>query len=195
MAADRNRTRRNVLFVLVLLALTAVLAADRLGPLLGADAADEAPTEEAPIGATPTGAGTEPSVTGEAAPSEAPPAAEPPPLAALSFQAYAERYEAVRDSFRARDQLLEEVVGRRVVWEGVLRNVSKQPRAFYVSVAPRDSYGPVSALITFPHAYEDTLYAFRRDDRVRFEGVVERAGASVSIAGAAIARIGRVEPE
>src|SRR5690606_27213728 len=72
MAADRNRTRRNVLFVLVLLALTAVLAADRLGPLLGADAADEAPTEEAPIGATPTGAGTEPSVTGEAAPSEAP---------------------------------------------------------------------------------------------------------------------------
>src|SRR5690606_31813997 len=121
----RNRTRRNVLFVLVLLALTAVLAADRLGPLLGADAADEAPTEEAPIGATPTGAGTEPSVTGEAAPSEAPLAAEPPPLADLSFQAYAERYEAVRDSFRARDQLLEEVVGRRVVWEGVLRNVSK----------------------------------------------------------------------
>ncbi len=75
-----------------------------------------------------------------------------------------------------------------MVWEGVLRNVSKQSRSFYVSVSPHEGYGLTSALLTFPHAYEDTLYAFRPNDRVRFEGVVTRASGSVGIEGTAIAR-------
>ncbi len=41
----------------------------------------------------------------------------------------------------------------------------------------------------FDHTFEDQLYALSAEDRVRFEGVVTRAGGSIGIDGTAIERI------
>ena len=182
-----NRTRRNIAFGAALVAVTIALIATRVGSSDEGDpttwASEEQAETEKPL---------LPSAVSEA---EAEAAAEqsadelPLPEASLSFADYDEQYEALRDNFRGRDSLEALIEGHRVVWEATLRNVSKQTNAFYVSVRPQTEYSRTSALVTFDHAFEEQLYALRPDDRVRFEGVVKRAGLSVSVDGVSIERI------
>ncbi|NNF57416.1 MAG: hypothetical protein HKN04_04170 [Rhodothermaceae bacterium] len=182
-----NRARRNLVFGVLLVAITAALIVGRSG-LWGEDApkvsasAEQATTEEEALPLAVREADAE----AAAAQSEA---TMPPPDAALSFADYDEQYEALRENFRARDSLTALVAGHRVVWDGYLRNVSKQTNAFYVSVRPQPEHSRTSALVTFDHAFEEQLYTLRPDDPIRFEGVVKRAGLSVSIDGASIERI------
>ena len=178
-----TRTRRNLVFGVLLVAVTAALIVTRVG------SSDEEARKES--------ASAEPTVTEESAVSEA--EAEvtaeqsaddvPPPDASMTFAEYDEQYQALRENFRARDSLEALIEGHRVVWEATLRNVSKQTNAFYVSVRPQPEYSGTSALVTFDHAFEEQLYALRPDDAIRFEGVVKRAGLSVSIDGVSIERI------
>ena len=54
---------------------------------------------------------------------------------------------------------------------------------------PSASYSGTTASVTFDQEFEEVLYALRTEDRVRFEGVVERAGGSIGIDGTAIEQI------
>lgn len=176
--ASTTNARRNLVFGAILAILTIAVAIGRFDLFFDDD--NEVRVEEmAPIKPPAPPDAPEPPPPPTATDDDAP----PPPLLGLSFQDYAERYTAVRDSFRARDELTAQVDEKRINWTGIVRNVSRQTNGFYVSVRPQDGYGPVSALIVYPPEFEETVYALRPDDRVRFEGVVTRASGSLSIQG------------
>ena len=185
---SRKRPVRNVVLAIILAGVTIVLIVTRLGPLIGdgptSEPADEYTAIVEPTPPTPPTLPTPPT---------------PPTLPTLksdlvetvdlTFAEFAEQYAALRGNFRSRDSLTALITGKHVVWEGHLRTVTRHTNSFYVAVWPSTSYGGATASVTFDPAFEDQLYALHPEDRVRFEGVVSRAGGSVGIEGTAIEQI------
>ena len=188
-SSNQKRPVRNIVLAIILVGVTIVLMFTRLGSLFGGDAPDPEPDGEYTAPADPpqpTAANETPAST----PQPVAPDVEPDPETTdMTFAEFAGQYSTLRENFRARDSLTTLIVGKRVVWEGHLRNVTRYTSSFYVSVWPSTSYGGSTASITFDHAFEDQLYALGAEDRIRFEGVVTRAGSSIGIDGTAIERI------
>ena len=189
-SSGRKRSVRTILLAIILVGVTIVLMFTRLGSLFGDDAsgpvtggeniAPAIPSQPSPPVLTPQTPALKP---------VAPDMEPEPETTDITFAEFAERYSALRENFRARDSLTALIVGRRVVWEGHLRNVTRYTSSFYVSVWPSASYSGTTASVTFDHEFEEVLYALHTEDRVRFEGVVERAGGSIGIDGTAIEQI------
>jgi len=181
-SSARKRSIRNIVLALILAGVTVVLIVTRLGPLLGQDDPDPPPQDE-----DTTVSETVPHAP--ATPPTQPNSAEEAETSPMTFEEFSEQYGLLREDFRARDSLTALLVGKRVVWEGHLRNVTRYTSSFYVTVWPSTSYGGTTASVTFDHAFEDVLYALSTEDWIRFEGVVKRAGGSIGIDGTAIERI------
>ncbi|MCH7975213.1 MAG: hypothetical protein IIC18_01500 [Bacteroidetes bacterium] len=188
-SSGRKRSVRNIVLAIILVGVTIILMFTRLGSLFGGEAPDPAPLDDyvAPADPSPPAAASE---TPDSTPQPpAPDTAPEPETTDMTFTEFSVQYGLLRENFRARDSLTALLVGKRVVWEGHLRNVTRYTSSFYVTVWPSTSYGGTTASVTFGHAFEDVLYALSAEDRIRFEGVVKRAGGSIGIDGMAIERI------
>lgn len=188
-SSGRKLSVRNIVLAIILVGVTIILMFTRLGSLFGGEAPDPAPLDDyvAPADPSQPAAASE---TPDSTPQPlAPDTAPEPETTDMTFTEFSEQYSALRQNFRARDSLTALIVGRRVVWEGHLRNVTRHTSSFFVTIWPSTSYSGATASLTFDHALEDQLYALHPEDQVRFEGVVKRAGGSIGIDGTAIERI------
>ena len=189
-SSGRTRSVRNIVLAITLVGVTIVLMFTRLASLFGSDTPDPVPVGDYAARVIPSPSA--PPVSGSQTPTPEPvaPDSQPEPQTTdMTFTEFSEQYSALRQNFRSRDSLSALIVGRRVVWEGHLRNVTPHTSLFFVTVWPSTSYSGATASLTFDHAFEDQLYALHPEDQVRFEGVVKRAGGSIGIDGTAIERI------
>ncbi len=176
--APSNRRVRTIVFVAISVAAIGYFFASSNEPEPVEDPSAETSEEYA----------ITPEVESEAPSTSTPPdvgqSADPKPeLTAVTFLEFVEQYSANRENFRARDSLTALIVNKHVQWEGYVRNVTRHPSSFYVTIWSAQGYNGPSASVTFDHEMEDELYALRPDDHVRFEGVVTRAAGSVGMEG------------
>lgn len=189
-----NKGLRNVLFGVLLLALTFLLIGNRLGGLFGESdsgnsSADYATFEDSEISDQDDNKPTPPPPPALDSDSDSPP--PPTETTSMTFLEFAVQYRELSENFRGRDSLVALVVNRRAHWEGYVRNVTRHTTSFYVTLWSAESYNGPSASMTFDHDMEDELYALQPNDFVRFSGLITRAAGSVGMEGESIEVIER----
>ena len=104
-------------------------------------------------------------------------AAEDDNFSSVTLEEFFDRWHHGAKSSLQRDELEQEMLGKRVIWNGVAKNIEASGEKLSVWVAPIDgSYG--TAFLDFPLAARAELLRIHEGQKIRFTGTIRHFVAS-----------------
>ena len=91
----------------------------------------------------------------------------------LSFLEYVQTFANIYDNFLQRDAFIEDLLGKKVTWEGYVGDVMDGRSGIMLAILLFKDNDPVKmiSVIHFPESFRTQLYSFRADDHVLVEGI------------------------